>query len=102
MRALNSAMSAWVYIVTNQPRGARYIGVTNDLVRRIWEHPEGAVKGFTARHDCKMLVWYEPHDTMLAAIQREKNVKRWVRQWKVELVERMNPKWEDLWPVITR
>jgi len=102
MSALHTIMRAWVYIMANKPRGIPYVGVTSDLVRRVWEHREGEVEGFTKEHSCKMLVWFEEHDTMLNAIQREKNIKHWSRKWKIELIEGMNPKWDDLWWEITK
>lgn len=95
-------MSGWVYIMTNKPRGTLYVGVTNDLVRRVHEHREGAVEGFTQKHDLKMLAYFEEHATVPLAIQREKNIKHWVRQWKIELIEELNPKWDDLWEQIVR
>jgi putative endonuclease len=95
-------MSAWVYILASKPRGTLYVGVTNDLVRRVGEHREGMVAGFTKKHGVKQLVYYEAHDLMSLAIQREKNFKHLVRQWKVDLIEEMNPKWDDLWWQITR
>ena len=95
-------MSSWVYIMASKPRGTLYTGVTADLVRRTYEHREGLVDGFTRDYGVKLLVWYEAYDDMRDAIQREKNIKHWRRQWKLELVEQMNPKWEDLWGQITR
>jgi putative endonuclease len=92
----------FVYVVTNIPRGTLYTGVTNDLVRRAQEHRDGAINGFSRRYGLKMLVYYERHDTPRAAIQREKNIKHWSRQWKLELVESLNPQWRDLWKDITR
>ena len=92
----------FVYIVTNKPRGTLYIGVTNDLVRRAHEHREGLVKGFSRRYALKALVYYERYDTARAAIQREKNIKHWSRQWKLELVESFNPQWRDMWMDIAR
>jgi len=89
-----------VYILASKPRGTLYVGVTSNLVRRIWEHREGATDGFTARHRIERLVWYEQHQTMLSAIAREKLLKRWLRPWKFELIQTMNPKWRDLWPDI--
>ncbi|WP_029042264.1 GIY-YIG nuclease family protein [Cucumibacter marinus] len=94
-------MSGWVTIMANKPRGTLYVGVTSDLVRRIWQHREGEVEGFTRQHGVKTLVYFEELPTMPLAIQREKNLKRWVRQWKLDLIEGMNPKWEDLWPRIS-
>jgi len=92
----------WVYILTNKPRSTLYVGVTNDLVRRSYEHREGAVKGFTQRYGLKMLVHFERYDTPTAAIQREKNIKHWPRLWKLQLVETGNPQWRDLYDDITR
>ena len=92
----------WVYVLTNQPRSTLYVGVTNDLVRRVFEHREGSVPGFTRRYAIKMLIYYERHDTALAAIQREKNMKHWPREWKVDLIVSMNPDWRDLYEEITR
>jgi len=89
-------MSGWVYIMTNKPNGTLYVGGTNSLARRVWEHREGVVDGFTKQHGLKALVYFEEHATMPLAIQREKNIKHWVRKWKVELIEGFNPKWEDL------
>ena len=74
-------------MLTNKPRSTMYVGVTNDLVRRAFEHREGLVKGFTARYGLKMLVYFERHDFAYAAIQREKNIKHWSRLWKLKLVE---------------
>ncbi len=95
-------MSGYVYIMASKLRGTLYTGVTSDLIRRVSEHREGIVPGFTRDYGVKLLVWYEVHAEMRTAIQREKNIKHWVRRWKLDLVESMNPKWEDLWPVITR
>jgi len=92
----------WVYFLTNKPRGTLYIGMTNNLVRRVFEHREGLVKGFTTRHRLKMLVYFERHDTPAAAIQREKNIKHWSRAWKLELIEGANPQWRDLYNDMTR
>ena len=88
---------AWVYILASVARGTLYVGVTSDLSRRIYEHREGLIPGFTKTYGVKMLVYYEPHDSISAAIQREKNIKHWPRAWKIELIEKMNPGWRDLW-----
>ena len=87
-----------VYIMTNRPRGTLYIGVTSQLLGRISQHREEQLRGFTKRYHLHRLVWFEPHDWMEGAIQREKSLKRWPRQWKINLIERENPHWEDLWP----
>ena len=90
-------MQYYVYILASAPNGTLYIGVTNDLVRRVYEHRESQVDGFTKRHDVKTLVYYEIHDSPEQAIRREKVLKRWNRDWKIALVERNNPQWIDLW-----
>jgi putative endonuclease len=95
-------MSSWVYIMASKPRGTLYTGVTCELVHRAWQHRDGEIPDFTSKYRVHMLVWYEEHSDIRDAIQREKNIKHWVRQWKVDLVENMNPKWEDLWGRITR
>ena len=87
----------WIYIVTNRPHGTLYIGVTSDLARRAWQHREGIIGGFTKRYGLHQLVLAEPHEEIRAAIQREKNIKDWPRAWKVRLIERHNPNWEDLY-----
>ena len=92
----NSAMAYYVYIMSNRPNGTIYVGVTNDLVRRVHEHRTNAVPGFTVRYNLKMLVHFEEHGTAINAIQREKTLKHWVRAWKVELIEKNNPDWNDL------
>ena len=92
----------YVYILTNKPRGTLYVGVTNDLVRRVFEHREGAVAGFTRRYGLKQLVHFERYDTSTLAIQREKNIKHWSRAWKLDLVNSSNPQWRDLYTDITR
>ena len=86
---------AWLYILASKPRGTLYVGVTNDISRRIGEHREG-LNDFTARHGIKSLVYFETHPTMPLAIQREKNIKHWSRAWKIQLIEGLNPKWHDL------
>ena len=95
-------MSFWVYILASGPRGTLYVGVTRDLVRRIHEHRTGLVKGFTTRYGVKTLVYFEQHDTALAAIQREKNLKHWPREWKIELILESNPRWRDLYDDIVQ
>lgn len=85
-----------VYILTSQPRGTLYIGVTSDLMARLWQHREAALPGFTKRHAVKRLVWYEMHATMDSAIAREKQLKNWHRPWKLNIIEAANPHWADL------
>ena len=94
--------SFWVYILASCPGGTLYVGVTNNLVRRVYEHREGLAPGFTKKYGVKMLVYYEAHDTVLAAIQREKNIKHWSREWKIDLILSANPEWRDLYAEITR
>jgi putative endonuclease len=94
--------SYWLYILASRPRGTLYVGMTRDLIRRVYEHREGAVAGFTKAHNVKMLVYYEQHATAMAAIQREKNIKHWSRAWKIALIRSMNPDWRDLWDDIVR
>ena len=83
--------------MTNRPNGTLYIGVTGDLARRVWEHREGIVEGFTRRYALKRLVYAERHDDIRLAIQREKNLKHWPRAWKVRLILAENPNWDDLY-----
>ena len=85
-----------VYLLANRRNGAIYTGVTSDLIRRIQEHREGLIPGFTKQHGIKMLVWFEQHSTMEHAIIREKRIKKWLRVWKIELIERDNLGWRDL------
>jgi putative endonuclease len=95
-------MSAWLYILASKPGGSLYVGVTNDLIRRVFEHREGAVAGFTKRYGVKQLVYFEQHDTVPLAIQREKNIKHWSREWKIDLIVSLNPGWRDLYAEICR
>ena len=88
---------AWVYIMASRRNGTLYVGVTSNIQRRVYEHREGLIEGFTKKYGIKMLVWYEQHDTIQAAIQREKNIKHWPRRWKLELIEKHNPTWRDLY-----
>ena len=90
----------YVYIMTNRPNGTLYVGVTNNLGIRAWQHREGIVDGFTKRYGLKRLVWYETHESIIAAIQREKNIKHWPRAWKVRLILATNPKWDDLYETL--
>ena len=90
-------MQPCVYIMTNHRYGTLYIGVTSSLARRAWEHREELVEGFTKRYGLKQLVWYELHEVMEGAIVREKQLKAWQRSWKIKLIERMNPTWQDLY-----
>jgi putative endonuclease len=87
----------FVYILASQRNGSLYVGVTNDLVRRVQEHREGLVEGFTKRYRIKLLVYFEAHQDINEAILREKRIKRWHRNWKLGLIEQQNPEWRDLW-----
>ena len=93
-------MSYWVYILASKPHGTLYVGVTNNLLRRVYEHRDGVVDGFTKQHNVKMLVYFEEHATALDAIQREKNIKHWSRKWKIDLIRSKNPEWRDLYEEI--
>lgn len=84
-------------MLASQHNGTRYIGVTSDLIKRVWEHKGDFVEGFTKQYGVHDLVWYEQHEDMLAAISREKALKEWKRAWKLELIEKMNPEWKDLY-----
>ena len=89
-----------VYILTSKRNGTLYIGVTSNLVKRVWEHKKDQVEGFTSKYKIHTLVWYELHDTMKSALVREKRLKGWKRQWKLELIENNNPDWRDLYAEI--
>jgi len=86
-----------VYILASRRNGTLYIGVTSDLVKRIWEHRNDLARGFTERYTVHCLVYYELHGDMLSAIAREKQIKKWNREWKLSLIEERNPHWRDLW-----
>ena len=90
----------WVYFVTNRPNGTLYLGVTNDLIRRTFEHRSRQVEGFTSKYGLTRLVWYEAHDDIRTAIQREHTMKHWERAWKVRLIHAMNPEWRDLYETL--
>ncbi len=93
---VGSMRDLFVYLMSNKPRGTLYVGVTNDLLRRCVEHRDGIIDGFTKRYGVTQLVWFETTPNIAAAIQREKTLKHWPRAWKIDLVERMNPDWRDL------
>ena len=86
-----------VYLLANKPYGTLYVGVTSELARRVWEHKIKAVPGFTAQYGVDRLVWFEVHDSAEAAMRREKQIKGWKRDWKINLIERDNPRWIDLY-----
>jgi putative endonuclease len=87
---------SYVYIMASGLYGTLYIGVTSDLIRRVWQHREGVTDGFTHEYRVKRLVWFEQHTDIYSAITREKQIKKWWRDWKVELIQRSNPLWRDL------
>ena len=87
----------YVYMLASGRHGTLYVGVTSDLIRRVWEHKEGGVPGFSKRYGVKLLVWFERHDGIEGAIGREKAIKKWRRAWKIEVIEAMNPEWRDLY-----
>ena len=91
-----------VYIITNHRHGTLYIGVTSDLNHRMWQHRADEFEGFSKRYGLTVLVWYEMHDEMATAIVREKQIKKWNRGWKIELIEKMNPGWLDLYESLNR
>ncbi|MDD3181395.1 MAG: GIY-YIG nuclease family protein [Alphaproteobacteria bacterium] len=85
----------WVYIITDKPYGTLYVGVTNDLARRIWEHKTGMYVGFSKRYGLKLLVYHEEYARIEEAIQREKQIKKWRRDWKIDLIHKVNHRWKD-------
>ena len=91
----------FVYIVASKRNGTLYVGMTNDLFRRIWEHREGLIDGFTKEHGVKHLVHYETYEDVNVAIHREKRLKKWKRQWKIDLIQRDNLEWNDLYEQMT-
>ena len=90
-----------VYILTSKTNGTLYTGVTSNLLKRIWQHKNNLVKGFTSKYNVHTLVWYEVHETMESAIQREKAIKNWKRSWKIKVIEDINPGWSDLYDGLT-
>ena len=93
--------AGYVYIMANRKNGTIYTGVTSDLAKRVYEHREGLVAGFTKRYGCKRLVWFEAFDDIQQARQRELQIKEWKRAWKIQLVEENNPHWTDLYPSLS-
>ena len=94
-------MPYYVYLLASDRNGTLYIGVTNDIIRRIFEHKSKAVPGFTKRYAVDRLVWYEIYEDPTSAITREKELKKWRREWKIRLIEEQNPQWIDLYPQIS-
>jgi len=95
-------VSYYVYLLASRKHGTLYLGVTNDLIRRVYQHKSKALAGFTAKYGVNRLVWFETHDDVTAAISREKEIKKWRRNWKIALIETGNPDWRDLWESITQ
>jgi len=91
---------SYVYILASECNGTLYVGVTSDIVKRVWEHKNKFVKGFTTKYNIDMLVYYEVHGDIMEAIKREKSIKRWHRKWKLRLIEERNPQWRDLYEEI--
>ena len=91
-----------IYILANRKNGTLYIGVTSNLIQRIWQHKNKLVKGFTEKYNVTRLVYFEQHQDVLEAIKREKQLKKWSRQWKIDLIEEQNPEWEDFWDSLFR
>jgi putative endonuclease len=87
----------YVYILASKPNGTLYIGMSDDLIRRVLEHKQGLIPGFTKTYGVKMLVYYEQTELVLSAITREKQLKKWKRAWKIRLIQSMNPEWKDLY-----
>jgi putative endonuclease len=90
-------MAFYVYILANKRNGALYIGMTDDLVKRVWQHREGIIPGFTRTYGVQTLVWYEHHYSRESGFVRERQMKKWNRLWKLEAIEKTNPGWRDLW-----
>jgi putative endonuclease len=97
---MGTERSYWVYILASGLGGTLYIGVTNNLIRRVYEHKVGLAEGFTKRHKIHRLLYYEQFSDIEAAILREKQLKKWNRAWKIQLIEKSNPNWDDLYPQI--
>lgn len=91
----------YVYMLASERNGTLYVGVTSDVVKRAWEHREGIVEGFTKKYNVKRLVWFEIHEDVTAAIIREKQIKKWNRSWKINLIQTKNPYWKDLYDGLT-
>ena len=88
---------SYIYMLASKPNGTLYIGVTSDLIKRVWQHKNNSTHGFTSRYNVKTLVYYEQHLVILSAIRREKQLKKWPRKWKLHLINQNNPAWNDLY-----
>jgi putative endonuclease len=93
-------MAAWLYIMANRRFGTTYVGSTTNLVQRVWQHRNDVVPSFTKQRQCHLLVHFEEHQDIRRAMQRESNVKHWVQDWKFALIEKENPEWDDLYPLL--
>ena len=91
----------YVYMLSSKPQGTLYVGSTDDLVKRVWQHKNRTIQGFTADYHIDRLVWFEPHETRESVLSRERQIKDWKRAWKIELIERENPAWLDLYGSLT-
>jgi putative endonuclease len=94
------AMAFYVYMMCNKRNGTLHIGMTDNLVKRVWQHREGVIEGFTSHYAIKTLVWLDPHASRDSAFTRERQMKKWNRAWKLRLIEKQNPEWRDLWEEI--
>ena len=99
---MSSEKNFWVYIVASAKNGTLYIGVTSDLIKRVWQHKNKVFEGFTTDYGVDKLMWFEQHTNAEAAITREKQLKKWNRSWKIELIEKTNSRWQDLYDSITQ
>ena len=90
-------MAFFVYMLASKRNGTLYVGMTDDLVKRVWQHRSKIVPGFTKRYGVKTLIWHETHESRESAFVRERQIKKWDRDWKLDLIERTNPDWRDLW-----
>jgi putative endonuclease len=97
---MDDPMAMYVYLLASRKQGTLYVGVTNDLIRRVAQHQQKTLPGFTQRYDVRRLVWFECYDGPTEAILREKELKKWRRDWKIALIEKENPDWRDLYPEI--
>jgi putative endonuclease len=95
-------MSFYVYILASRRNGTLYTGMTDNLVARVWQHRQSVAPGFTKEYGVRTLVWFEQHETRESSLLRERQIKRWNRKWKLEMIEKMNPAWRDLYDEITR
>jgi putative endonuclease len=90
-------MAFFVYMLASKRNGTLYVGMTDDLVKRVWQHRNDVIPGFTQRYGVKTLIWYESHESRESAFARERQMKKWNRSWKLDLIEKANPTWRDLW-----